>query len=370
MLMQTIFPMDSRLSNRDGNDCISANTPIVRNENPLDQYFFRGKSCFGAANRQEDDRARFSHDTAQTSANDCSFGVFPIGSGDSMLSTRGKVRRRESVASHEPRMSFESQYNREHWTYKESRQIQLPSKSYGSSDSKTVSQDNHNSGVLAGEEMSLMHMISTNQDEEINQYHDTRSLDGETWVADEAHPSSPMTGQSRKHADSFLDLIEESLASHSGSGVFGIHELSYFLENDPNDGEEAKSLVLNAPPLVPLTTTSNALKEPRCNKRIKTRHSCDNADDNSSEIDHLLQQLKLAMNKSKSTQQSLQEWDRKNGLPASHCQTMVNSSRSREQLRSGMVLQKWNGVPLLMLPGARLKVTRRQFRGVQIAEIE
>lgn len=360
--------MESRLSNRDVNDCISTNSPIVGNENPLDQYFFRGKGCFGAANRQEDDKARFSHCAAQTSANDCSFGVLPIGttSGDSMSSTRGKVRRRESVASHETRMSFENQYNREHWTYKESHQMYLPSKSNRSSDSKTVSQDNHSSG----EEMSLMQMISTNQDEEINQFHDTSNLGGETLVADEAHLSSPMAGLSRKHADSFLDLIEESLASHSGNGVFGIHELSYLMENDPNDGEEAKSLVLNTPPLVPLTTPSNALEEPRRNKRIKTRHSCDNGGDDSSDIDHLLEQLKLAMSKSKTTQQSLQEWDRKNGLPASHCQTMVNSSRSREQLRSGMVLQKWNGVPLLMLPGAPLKVTRRQFRGVKIAEID
>lgn len=44
---------------------------------------------------------------------------------------------------------------------------------------------------------------------------------------------------------------------------------------------------------------------------------------------------------------SLQKWDKKNGLPKSHSQTMVNSSRSREQLQKGVILKKWNGSPLI-----------------------
>jgi hypothetical protein len=68
------------------------------------------------------------------------------------------------------------------------------------------------------------------------------------------------------------------------------------------------------------------------------------------------------------TTRALQEWDRENGLPKSHSPTMVNSSRSREQLQSVMILQKWNGVPLLLLPGAKVKVTRRKFRGVKITD--
>ncbi len=77
--------------------------------------------------------------------------------------------------------------------------------------------------------------------------------------------------------------------------------------------------------------------------------------------------LKRAMKLSSITTSSLQEWDRANGLPKSHSQTMVNSSRSREQLQSGMVLQKWNGTPLLLLPGARVKIRRRMFKGEKVA---
>ena len=42
-----------------------------------------------------------------------------------------------------------------------------------------------------------------------------------------------------------------------------------------------------------------------------------------------------------------QKWDKKNGLPKSHSQTMVNSSRSRKQLQKGVILRKWNGDPLI-----------------------
>ena len=76
--------------------------------------------------------------------------------------------------------------------------------------------------------------------------------------------------------------------------------------------------------------------------------------------------LKRAMKLSSLTTSKLQEWDRANGLPKSHSQTMVNSCRSREQLESGLVLQKWNGSPLLLLPGARVKVRRRTFRGERV----
>ena len=76
--------------------------------------------------------------------------------------------------------------------------------------------------------------------------------------------------------------------------------------------------------------------------------------------------LKRAMHLSSLTTSKLQEWDRDNGLPKSHSQTMVNSSRSREQLQSGMVLQKWNGSPLLLLPGVKVRVRRRTFRGENV----
>jgi len=57
--------------------------------------------------------------------------------------------------------------------------------------------------------------------------------------------------------------------------------------------------------------------------------------------------LQAAMERTASTMKLLQDWDRAHGLPASHCQTMVNTSRSRKQLKEGVVLKKWNGSPLL-----------------------
>lgn len=108
--------------------------------------------------------------------------------------------------------------------------------------------------------------------------------------------------------------------------------------------------------------TNTSRPDSGSNKRIKTKKCRD-------ETVMFDASLKLAMIKSTKSQTSLQQWDRKNDLPASHCKTMVDSSRSREQLLSGKVLQKWNGVPLLILPGAPVKVTRRQFRGVIVAEI-
>lgn len=57
--------------------------------------------------------------------------------------------------------------------------------------------------------------------------------------------------------------------------------------------------------------------------------------------------LQAAMERTTSTMKLLQDWDRAHGLPASHCQTMVNTSRSRKQLKEGVVLKKWNGSPLL-----------------------
>ena len=62
---------------------------------------------------------------------------------------------------------------------------------------------------------------------------------------------------------------------------------------------------------------------------------------------HVLGPLRGLMTQSASSQQQLQIMDERNGLPKSHCQTMVNSSRSRKQLQDGIILPKWNGAPLI-----------------------
>ena len=61
----------------------------------------------------------------------------------------------------------------------------------------------------------------------------------------------------------------------------------------------------------------------------------------------MMLRLQSTMQASQATQKALQTWDKKNGLPKSHSQTMVNSSRSRQQLQSGAILPKWDGTPLI-----------------------
>lgn len=57
--------------------------------------------------------------------------------------------------------------------------------------------------------------------------------------------------------------------------------------------------------------------------------------------------LTNVMARSQETQEMLQEWDVKNGLPRSHCCTMMHTNRSRRQLLQGQILPKWNGAPLI-----------------------
>eukprot|EP00542_Grammatophora_oceanica_P021565 CAMPEP_0194051856 /NCGR_PEP_ID=MMETSP0009_2-20130614/42717_1 /TAXON_ID=210454 /ORGANISM="Grammatophora oceanica, Strain CCMP 410" /LENGTH=415 /DNA_ID=CAMNT_0038699149 /DNA_START=18 /DNA_END=1265 /DNA_ORIENTATION=- len=61
----------------------------------------------------------------------------------------------------------------------------------------------------------------------------------------------------------------------------------------------------------------------------------------------VMARLDQLMFKSEMTQAALQYYDKRRGLPRSHCQTMVNSSRSRKQLLEGKIIKKWNGRPLL-----------------------
>lgn len=77
-----------------------------------------------------------------------------------------------------------------------------------------------------------------------------------------------------------------------------------------------------------------------------------NDDDNEDALDHLppvssLLRLRGLMSRSRHTQNLLQDWDKKNGLPRSHCCTMMHTNRSRRQLEEGRILPKWNGTPLI-----------------------
>lgn len=57
--------------------------------------------------------------------------------------------------------------------------------------------------------------------------------------------------------------------------------------------------------------------------------------------------LNQLMAKSQQSLKQLQEYDKSQGLPASHSQTMVKSSRSRRQLLEGKIMKKWDGTPMI-----------------------
>jgi hypothetical protein len=83
----------------------------------------------------------------------------------------------------------------------------------------------------------------------------------------------------------------------------------------------------------------------------------------------MMKRLQELMEQSYSTQSQLQQWDKANGLPKSHSQTMVNTSRSRKQLLDGVILPKWDGTPLISedvelgKPKPRSKVHKKDSGG-------
>jgi len=70
---------------------------------------------------------------------------------------------------------------------------------------------------------------------------------------------------------------------------------------------------------------------------------------NQNDPEIMVKRLRVFMDRTQLSQKQLQSWDKQKGLPKSHSQTMVNSSRSRKQLQQGIVLKKWNGDPLISL---------------------
>mmetsp|Transcript_21878 Transcript_21878/g.50468 ORF Transcript_21878/g.50468 Transcript_21878/m.50468 type:complete len:299 (-) Transcript_21878:273-1169(-) len=86
--------------------------------------------------------------------------------------------------------------------------------------------------------------------------------------------------------------------------------------------------------------------------------TCDEDKPSSMDAFAIMSRMQELMLQSTLSQSALQEWDRLNGLPKSHCTTMVNTARSRTQLQKGVVLPKWNGKPLI--PGAKVSAKKRR----------
>lgn len=130
-----------------------------------------------------------------------------------------------------------------------------------------------------------------------------------------------------------------------------------FLEETKDSAPPLTDPLAKAPPKAPRKKPSTKMgdsKEEETTKKTNsaTSTSCTGKLTNSTiqkvELDkHLMGLLQELMSHSASSQQKLQSMDERNGLPKSHCQTMVNSSRSRKQLQDGIILPKWNGAPLI-----------------------
>mmetsp|Transcript_16380 Transcript_16380/g.47041 ORF Transcript_16380/g.47041 Transcript_16380/m.47041 type:complete len:775 (+) Transcript_16380:385-2709(+) len=80
---------------------------------------------------------------------------------------------------------------------------------------------------------------------------------------------------------------------------------------------------------------------------------CDEDDDDFGEekpdeslVDPITKLIQL-MAKSQQSLKQLQDYDKSQGLPASHSQTMVKTSRSRRQLLEGKIMKKWDGSPMI-----------------------
>ena len=61
----------------------------------------------------------------------------------------------------------------------------------------------------------------------------------------------------------------------------------------------------------------------------------------------IMSRLNALMERTLISQRELQMYDKQNGLPRSHAQTMVNSNRSRQELLKDIVLAKWDAGPLV-----------------------
>lgn len=61
----------------------------------------------------------------------------------------------------------------------------------------------------------------------------------------------------------------------------------------------------------------------------------------------IMTRLNALMERTITSQKNLQKYDKQNGLPRSHAQTMISTSRSRKQLQKGIVLSKRDGKPLI-----------------------
>ena len=67
----------------------------------------------------------------------------------------------------------------------------------------------------------------------------------------------------------------------------------------------------------------------------------------------IMAKLQESMARTSSSMKQLQEWDRANGLPKSHSQTMTNSNRSRNQLWEEVTIRRKSLSDVLGVFGAR-----------------
>lgn len=126
-------------------------------------------------------------------------------------------------------------------------------------------------------------------------------------------PSPPL--RSSKPLQKTIPKRRSSAGTSSG-GAICKHKVASVVSTDPGDSSNKKK------------NGTNPDGDPEADKKM-------------------LEKLRDLMKSTEKTQRKLQQWDRDQGLPKSHSQTMVNTSRSRKQIQDGVILAKWDGSPLI-----------------------
>ena len=134
-----------------------------------------------------------------------------------------------------------------------------------------------------------------------------------------------------------IKIVESRLSSPVSPAAAG--PLSARFGRSQNEITQSTSNTPPGPLRLPNRTTKKHTKTPK----IETPHPSELVElppQCKDDPDIIMGRLNTLMQRSITSQEKLQKYDKQNGLPRSHSQTMVNSSRSRKQLQKGVVLKR------------------------------
>ncbi|KAL7464642.1 hypothetical protein ACHAXS_004981 [Conticribra weissflogii] len=227
--------------------------------------------------------------------------------------------------------------------------------------------------MVPGDEADLSNILTTirNVQNQLRNLHPIVIRSGNPAAMEEIAKAFEITAQSSNYLlSSNLGLARQSL---NESGVI-IMNLCKLLQNQSFAGQNScapnfpmnvkkglsqarpeikmQTSFVSAPlPLPPISKSKRRSSKSPAKTKVVELEDLPPQDKNDPDV--IMSRLKALMERTQMSQKQLQIWDKKNGLPKSHSQTMVNSNRSRKQLQKGVILKKWNGAPLIALEGEK-----------------